>query len=116
MIYDVLQKFIVLYVVIFSLYMIYFYFKNKGKKSSKTYTKEMVFLIKVHDINVDLIGKKKVEKHIALINSLIITVDILIYFYMKMFYLKIFVMFITTILLVSISYILLSRYYIKKLC
>lgn len=115
MIYDILQKFIVLYIVIFCLYMIFFYFKNKSKKAKNKYTKEMIFLTRIYGIDINLLGKKEVEKHIALINSFIVTTDVLVYFYMKIFLLKILIMFASTLLLVFISYTTLAKYYIKKL-
>ena len=74
------SKFLIVYIIVFSLYMIYFYFKNKSKKRKNNLTMEMNYLIRIYGIDINLIGLSKTEKHIALINSFIITLDLFIYF------------------------------------
>jgi len=94
--------------------MIYFFFRNKSKKYSKMPTLEMSYLINIYKIDITIIGIKSVEKHIALINSFIASVDMLIFYYMDSIILKLLIMFGVTILLVFVFYTFLSKFY-KKL-
>ena len=50
------SKFLIVYIIVFSLYMIYFYFKNKSKKRKNNLTMEMNYLIRIYGIDINLIG------------------------------------------------------------
>jgi polyferredoxin len=95
--------------------MIYFYIRNKSKKYGNTPTMEMAYLIKIYDVNIQLIGINYVEKHIALVNSFIMAIDLLVYFYMESLLLKLLIMFFVTLILVFIFYSFLGRFYRKLL-
>lgn len=109
----IISKFLVIFIVMYSVHMIYFYFRNKSKKHGKEFTIEMLYLLKIYGINVNNFDKKIVERHISLINSVIVAIDLLIYFYLESMILKLLIMFALTILLVYIGYGLLAKYYRK---
>lgn len=106
-----ISKFLVIFIVMYSLHMIYFYFRNKSKKHGKELTIEMMYLTKIYGINLNNYDIKKVEKHISLVNSIIVTIDLLVYFYLESMILKLLLMFGITILLVYVGYNLLAKYY-----
>ena len=110
-----IQKFLITYIIIFCIQMIYFFFRNKSKKYGKLPTTAMVYLIKLYNIDVLELGLSYVEKHIALINSFIVTSDLLIYFYVESIILKYVIMFATTVMLVFIFYSILGNKYKKML-
>lgn len=110
-----IQKFLITYIIIFCIQMIYFFFRNKSKKYGKLPTTAMVYLIKLYNIDVLELGLSYVEKHIALINSFIVTCDLLIYFYIESIILKYVIMFATTVMLVFIFYSILGNKYKKML-
>jgi len=91
-----IQQFLIIYVVIFCLHMIYFYFRNKSKKYKYVPTIEMSYLMRIYGIDVKKIGFKFIEKHISIINSIIIGIDLVIYYNMESAILKLFIVFITT--------------------
>lgn len=112
---EFITKFIVVYIVIFSFYMIYFFFKGRSKKHKDDVIVEMLYLYKVYGIDCKLLGLEQVKRHIALLNSFIITLDILLYFYIEIIYLRYIVMFLTTLILIYIFYKLLANFYRKFL-
>lgn len=112
---DMLQRFLIIYVVVFCLYMIYFYFKNKSKKHKNTATIEMNYLMRIYGIEIGLIGINNVHKHVALINSFVVSLDFLIYIYMESMILKLVIMFLLTVLLIFLFYSFLAKYYKKLL-
>lgn len=112
---DIIQKFLVIYIMVFCIHMIFFFFRNKSKKYGNIPTVEMVYLMKIYEIDANAIGINYVQKHIAMINSFITTVDLLVYFYMDNMILKLAIMFVITIVLVFIFYGILGKYYRKLL-
>jgi len=112
---DLVQKFLIIYIVLFCVHMIYFYFRNKNKKYKNVPTFEMMFLIRIYQVDVKRLGINEVEKHIAFINSFIMTIDFIIYFSMSSMLLKMIIMFLFTLISVYISYTTLGKHYRKLL-
>ena len=95
----ILEKLLISFVIVYSIYMIYFYFRNKSKKKK--------------NINLELISRDKIEKHIAIINSIIITIDLFIYFNFNSVTLSLVVIFFVTFVLIAIFYTILGNIYRK---
>ena len=74
----------------------------------------MVLLIRMFDINLSMIGIKTVQRHIALINSLIMTLDLLLLYHIKSIILSIILIGVSTFILIGVLYYILGSYY-KKL-
>ena len=107
------RQFLVFYIIIFCVHMIYFYFRNKSKKYKNIPTIEMSFLMRIYGIDVKKIGFKFIQKHISIINSIITSIDLIIYYNMENEVLKLFIVFITTFILISILYSALGKKYRK---
>lgn len=99
-----LQQFIMIAIILFSVNMIYFYFRNKSKKYKNVPTIEMNYLIRIYGIDILKLGIKTVEKHISIINSVIVSTDLLIYYNIENTILKLFIVFIATLILVFVFY------------
>lgn len=110
-----LQQFIIIAIILFSVNMIYFYFRNKSKKYKNIPTIEMNYLIRIYGIDILKLGIKTVEKHISIINSVIVSADLLIYYNIENTILKLFIVFITTLVLVFVFYNALGIRYRKML-
>lgn len=110
-----ISQFLVLFLVFFCIYMIYFFIKDRNKKLKKMPSIEMLYLLRAYGIDSNEMGIDHVKRHISLINSFIVTVDILIYFNMNSLLLKLFIMFLATLILIYVMYMLLARYYRKFL-
>lgn len=108
---EILQQFIVLYVITFCVLMIFFALRKRSKKYGSIPTTGMMYLTNMCKIDISLIGIDKVEKHLILINSFIISVDLLIYFKVESMMLKLFIIFITTFVLIFVSYSILVKKY-----
>lgn len=108
---EFITKFIIIFILMFAIHMIYFYFRNKSKKYGELPTIEMMYIKNVYGVRLIREDKKYLERHISLINAFIVTVDMLIYFYMESMILKLVIMFFATVLLVYIMYRILARYY-----
>ena len=108
---EFITKFIVIFVLMFSIHMIYFYFRNKSKKYGELPTIEMLYIRNVYGVRMIREDKKYLERDISLIYAFIVTVDMLIFLYMGSMILKLLIMFFVTILLVYILYRILARYY-----
>lgn len=111
----ILERFLITYIIVYCIFMIYFFFKNKSKKYKKLPTTAMLYLINNYAIDVHSLGIAYVEKHISLINSFIVSIDLLLYFYIDSLLLKIIIMFLITLILIFIFYSLLAKYYRKVL-
>lgn len=111
---ELLTEFILIAIIIYCIHMIYYYLKNKSKKYKNIPTIEMNFLTKVYDINLFKIGINKVKKHISLINSIIISIDLLIYYNIESSLIKLSIIFITTFLLIFIFYTILAIIYKRR--
>lgn len=112
---ELIQEFLVVTIIVFSINMIYFYFKNKSKKYRNVMSPEMYFLVKLYNVNIELIGKKNVERDISIVNSIIITIDLLVYYHIKSLLISILIIMISTFLLIGILYTILGKIYVKKM-
>lgn len=108
------KQFFILMIIVFCIHMIYFYFRNLSKKYKNIPTTEMSYLIRIFDINLSKVGIKNVEKHISIINSCIISVDLLIYYNISNSILKLFIVFIFTLISIFIAYNFLGLWYRKN--
>lgn len=108
----ILEKLLVSFVIVYSIYMIYFYFRNKSKKKKNSLI-EVQYLKKMYNINLEEISRDKIEKHIAIINSIIITIDLFIYFNFNSVTLSLVVIFFVTFVLIAIFYTILGNIYRK---
>ena len=104
----ILEKLLVSFVIVYSIYMIYFYFRNKSKKKKNSLI-EVQYLKRIYNINLELISRDKIEKHIAIINSIIITIDLFIYFNFNSVTLSLVVIFFVTFVLIAIFYTILGN-------
>ncbi len=112
---NVIQEFLVVTIIVFSINMIYFYFKNKSKKYRNIMSPEMYFLTKLYNIDINSIGKSIVERDISIVNSIIITIDLLIYYHIKNLLLAIIIIGVGTFLLIGILYTILGKIYVRKM-
>ena len=112
---NLVEQFLVIAIIIYCIHMIYYYFRSKSKKYKNVPTIEMSFLMKIYDINISKIGINSVKKHISLINSIIVSADLLIYYNIDNAIIKLFVVFIATFLLVLIFYSILGIIYRKRM-
>lgn len=110
-----LQQFLILAIIVFCFYMIYFYFRNKSKKYKDIPTIEMSYLMRIHGIDISLLGLKSVQSHIAIINSVIVSIDLLIYYNIQNTTIRLLVIFGATFTLILILYNILGVIYKKKL-
>ena len=110
---DLVQKFLIIAIIVYCIHMIYFYYRDKSKKYKNLPTIEMNYLIRIYNIDISMIGVKLVKKHISLINSIIASIDLLIYYSISNSIIKLFVLFIVTFLLVLILYSILGMIYRK---
>ena len=108
----ILEKLLISFVIVYSIYMIYFYFINKSKKKKNSLI-EVQYLKRIYNINLELISRDKIEKHIAIINSIIITIDLFIYFNFNSVTLSLVVIFFVTFVLIAIFYTILGNIYRK---
>ena len=108
----ILEKLLISFVIVYSIYMIYFYFRNKSKKKKNSLI-EVQYLKRIYKINLELISRDKIEKHIAIINSIIITIDLFIYFNFNSVTLSLVVIFFVTFVLIAIFYTILGNIYRK---
>lgn len=108
----ILEKLLVSFIIVYSIYMIYFYFRNKSKKKKNSLI-EVQYLKRIYNINLELISRDKIEKHIAIINSIIITIDLFIYFNFNSVTLCLVVIFFVTFVLIAIFYTILGNIYRK---
>lgn len=108
----ILEKLLVSFVIVYSIYMIYFYFRNKSKKKKNSLI-EVQYLKRIYNINLEEISRDKIEKHIAIINSIIITIDLFIYFNFNSVTLSLVVIFFVTFVLIAIFYTILGNIYRK---
>lgn len=108
----ILEKLLISFVIVYSIYMIYFYFRNKSKKKKNSLI-EVQYLKRIYNINLEEISRDKIEKHIAVINSIIITIDLFIYFNFNSVTLSLVVIFFVTFVLIAIFYTILGNIYRK---
>lgn len=111
---ELLQQFLIIAIIIYCMHMIYYYYRGKSKKLRNVPTIEMNFLMKIYGIDIYRIGINIVKKHISLVNSIIISIDLLIYYNVGNAIVKLFIVFITTFLLILIFYSILGMIYKRK--
>ncbi len=105
-----LLLFAILYVIIFSFYMLFFIIRRKAKRKIL----EVMYLESKYKLDMSKFNIKKVKKHIALINSLIFTITIFIMSLFSNIALKVLVAFATVMTLILIFYKLLAILYKNK--
>ena len=112
---SLVQQFLVIAIIIYCIHMIYYYFRGKSKKYKNVPTIEMSFLMRIYGVDISKIGINTVKKHISLINSIIVSIDLLIYYNVENQIIKLFIVFITTFSLVLLFYSILGMNYKKKM-
>ena len=112
---NLVEQFFIIAIIIYSFHMIYYYFRGKSKKYKNIPTIEMNFLMRIYGIDISKIGINIVKKHISLINSIIVSVDLLIYYNIESAIIKLFIVFIATFLLILIFYSILGIIYKRKM-
>lgn len=108
---NLIEEFIIIFTIVFCLNKIFIYFKNKNKKMKNVLTSEMILLIRFYGINISKIGKDKVENDISIINSIIITSDLLVYYNVKNMVYMVILIFAITFVSILVCYSLLARIY-----
>ena len=108
---NLIEEFIIIFTIVFCLNKIFIYFKNKSKKLKNALTSEMILLIKVYGVDIGKIGLKKVENDIAIVNSIIITSDLLVYYNVRNMLYVVILIFVITFALILICYSILSLMY-----
>ncbi len=109
----IIQEFLIVLIIIFSINMIYFYFKNKSKKYRNIPTVEMNYIEKLYGIDITFIGLKKIEKDISIVNSIIITIDLLVLYHIKSLVTGIIIIIVITFVLIPLCYHILGKSYQK---
>ena len=108
---ETLTRFFIIYIIFFSINMIYFFFRNR--KNNKP-TIEMVYMSNKYKINLSNIDYNELCRNISLINSFIYTIVLFISFYISNYLIRIFVIFICVFVLIAILYKILGEHYSKK--
>lgn len=108
----ILEQFLLIFILIYCVFMIILYFKNKSKKYKKTLLSGTTFLIKMYDIPINDIYS--IEKKIILVDAFITAIDLTIYINISSYVIKFIIMFIVTFILILILYGLLGRYYNRR--
>lgn len=103
--------FIITFIIIFSLYMIFFSIRNK-KISKKTM--EILYLEKKYKIYFNDVNENKLFKNIAFINSLIFTITLFVMNLIPNLLLKFILSFVLIFILVFVFYDFLATYYKRK--
>ena len=110
----VLVEYLIVFLVVFILTYIFFVRKNKKYNKNKIPI-ELLYLVKVYNLDIKKINYKKFIWIYSFINTFIIsTVYILITYLLESLILQIIVGTILLILLIIICYGILGRYYMKK--
>lgn len=107
----IIEEFLIVAIIVYSLSMIYFYFKNKSKKYKNIPTIEMSYISKLYGIDISFIGLKKVQKDISIANSIIITIDLLLLYHTKSLIVGMILIAIATFLLIPICYHIIGKTY-----
>lgn len=110
----VLVEYLIVFVVLFILH--YFLFVKKNKKYDKNKVPlELLYLVRLYNLNIKKINYKSFVWIYSLINTFIIsTVYIIISYLLEKLILQIIIGIVLLILFIIICYGLLGRYYIKK--
>lgn len=102
-----------IYTIIFSLYMIYFFFRSKKKKVNKMI--EIFYLEYKYNINLSRVDYHTLCRNIALINSFILTIVLFIMNFVDNYFIKLPLSLISIFILIMFLYSLLGAYYVKML-
>lgn len=108
---EIIQEFLVVSIIIFSIFMIYFFFKNKSKKYKNMPTLEMHYISRLYGIDLKFIGIKKLQIDTSIVNAIIVTIDLLILYHIKNTLVSIIIIIITTFVLIPILYHILGKNY-----
>ena len=108
---ELIQEFLVVSIIIFSIFMIYFFFKNKSKKYKNMPTLEMHYISRLYGIDLKFIGIKKLQIDTSIVNAIIVTIDLLILYHIKNTLVSIIIIIITTFVLIPILYHILGKNY-----
>ncbi len=109
--FNLIKEFLLVFIAIFSVNMIYFYFRNKNKKYRKIPTVEMELLVRAFDVDISMIDMSIIKKHISIINSVIISVDLLILYHIKSIIIAMLIIIVLTFALIALLYGILGSYY-----
>lgn len=112
---NIIEQFLIVFIIVYCLNKIFIYFKRKSKKFKKVLSSEILMLVKLYGIDINRIGLKKVENDTALVNSIIITTDLLIYYNVKDLLYSILLIFVITFVLIFVLYRILARIYLKNM-
>ncbi len=109
---DIFYLFIGIYIIVFSLYMMYFFFRNKRKVQNKMI--EVLYMEKKYNMDLSNVEISKLHRFIASINSLIIVLTLFIMEYFDIFIIKVILAFVLVFVLIIILYGILGLYYKKR--
>ena len=108
---DGILLFILVYVIIFSFYMIYFAFRKKSNKKMI----EITYLERKYKVDLSKMNKEIINKHIATINSFILTVVIFVMSNIDQLIFRVLFSFIIIVILILLLYKILIEYYKSKI-
>ncbi len=111
----ILQEFLIVSIIIFSINMIYFLLKNKSKRYKNIPTVEINYISKIYGIDVSMIGLNRIQKDISIVNSIIMTIDLLALYHAKTLIIGIVLVVIATFSLIPICYHILGKAYQKMI-
>ena len=112
---NIIEQFLIVFIIVFCINKIFIYFKNKSRKLKKLISSEILMMIKLYGIDIKKIGIKRIENDTAIINSIIISIDLIIYYNVKDLISSIIIIFVLTFILIAIFYRILARIYIKNM-
>lgn len=101
-----------IYIIIFSLYMIFFYIKHKRNVTNRMI--EIIYLEKKYNLDLSKVNYYKLCRNIALVNSFIFTVSLFIMSFFDNYLMKVLLAFVTAFILIIIGYGILALYYKNK--
>ena len=112
---EIIQEFLIVAIIIFSINMIYFLLKNKSKKYRNIPTVEINYISKLYGIDISIIGLKKMQKDISIANSIIMTIDLLLLYHIKKLAVAILLIVIVTFALIPLCYQIIGKIYQKMI-
>lgn len=109
---DLFIIYLIMFLIIFSLYILYFLIKNKYKPDHKSI--EIIYLESKYKIKINKKNKKSIYIFISLINSLVLILSYAMFYVSDNIFIRILSTFFTVIILVFSLYSLLGYFYKKK--
>jgi preprotein translocase subunit Sec63 len=107
-----LYFYMLIFVAVFSIYMIYLFFRAKSKRKKKMI--EIIYLERRYKINVNELDIFKLNRIIALANSLIFTVAFFVMNLIENYILKTLVAFVMVFFLIWVLYGIIGNVYKNK--